>query len=88
MIIFIYLSCLFDSIMSLDEKVVRKPMTDKEFIEELDRNIRNGTANIDLSLGNFEGTPEQAAAQFVRDMYFDKCGDYNPPRCDETIRYH
>jgi hypothetical protein len=50
-------------------------MTDQEFILELDKNIREGTADVDPSLGEFEGTPEQAAAYFVREvMESDRAG--------------
>jgi len=49
-------------------------MNDKEFIFEIDKNIREGTADVDPSLGRFERTPEQAAADFaleVLSQYYD-----------------
>jgi hypothetical protein len=44
-------------------------MTHREFLLALDKNIREGTADDDPSLGGgFEGTPEQAASFFVREV--------------------
>jgi hypothetical protein len=43
-------------------------MEHRDFIIALDKEIREGTAIGDSSLGEFEGTPEQAASYFVREV--------------------
>ena len=76
--------------MDLEKRVEpEKKEEDKtsQFLHKLSERICNGTAKEDPSLSNFKGTPEQAAAYFVKETQFDESGNYSPSQIDENIRY-